>query len=113
LKKSYHVLEDGNDLYAKCQNAEDNLKTEGDSTKIKASAGIELFYGGICWGYIESVVDSIPAGEGFEPDAKVRLNQYVDLVTAYLRDNPKLRHEPAYYLIRTAVSKAFPEKQRN
>jgi len=109
VTKRYHVLEDGNDLYAQCQNAEKSIRTEeGDNIRVIASG--DLFSAGTCWGYIQAVVDSVPAGEGFEPDENVRLTQYMDVVLAYLRDNPSLRHHPAYFLTRTALSNAFPAK---
>jgi hypothetical protein len=109
-KKYYHSLQDGNELYSACQSAQENVQTEGENIRLKTSAGQTALHVGICLGYIEGVVDSIPAGEGFEPDANVRLSQYVDVVTEYLRNNPNLRHLSAYRLVRTALTDAFPTK---
>jgi hypothetical protein len=109
--KSYHSLVDGNDLYSACRSAQENIKFEGENMRLKTSEGSTVLSAGICWGYIEGVVDSIPGGEGFEPDASVRLSQYVDVVTAYLRDNPNQRHLHAYALVRIALTRAFPARR--
>jgi|SRR6266404_3970864 len=114
MHKQYHSLEDGNRLYSQCQSAQENIKTaDGDKVRLnKSTPSADLVDAGACWGYIEGVVDSIPAGEGFDPDENVRASQYVDVVLAYLRDNPKVRHVPAYVLVRTALSEAFPGKRK-
>jgi len=109
--KGYHSLKDGNELYSNCQTLQENIKYEGENLRLKTSEGSTVLSAGICWGYIEGVVDSIPVTEGFGPDSNVRLSQYVDVVTAYLRDYPNQRHLPAYGLVRTALTKAFPAKQ--
>ena len=109
--KSYYSLEDGNQLYSECQSADKNLTVgEGDAVHLKPSTPYDMVRAGLCWGYIQGVVDSIPAGEGFEPDKNVRISQYVDVVLAYLRDNPGRRHLPAYGLTRSALSHAFPSR---
>jgi hypothetical protein len=109
--KSYNSFVDGNDLYSACRSAQENIKFEGERMQLKSSEGSTVFSAGICWGYIEGVVDSIPAGEGFEPDENVRLSQCVDVVIAYLRDNPNQRHLGAYGLVRIALTKAFRTKR--
>ncbi|MGB7846848.1 MAG: Rap1a/Tai family immunity protein [Candidatus Acidiferrum sp.] len=108
--KGRYVLEDGNGLYTHCQSAENNLKMgEGDNIQMRSTASqTDFLVAGACWGYIQAVVDSIPQGEGFHPDENVRMSQYVDVVTAYLRNNPSQRQKPAYYLARTALTEAFP-----
>jgi hypothetical protein len=58
-------------------------------------------------------VDSIPDGEGFEPDPDVKISQHVDVVLAYLRDHPEKRHLSAYYLTRSALTDAFPSKLKH
>lgn len=108
--KKYYVLENGNDLYADCQNAEKSVQRGADGTIRTTVNGDDLFSAGTCWGYIMAVVDSIPEGEGFEPAEKVQMTQHLDVVFTYLRDNPSQRHLPAYFLTRTALSKAFPAK---
>src|SRR5215469_11085927 len=111
--KNYHVLMDGNDLYSRCQLADKNVRISGGGVEAKDSAPVpDLFLAGTCWGYITGVVDSIPAGEGFEPASDVRLSQHVDIVFAYLHDHPEERHLPAYTLARTALSQAFPTKPK-
>jgi hypothetical protein len=109
--KSHYVLEDGDELYAQCQSAAETVKLgEGENADMKPTASrTDILQTGVCWGYIKGVVDSIPAGEGFHPDANVRISQYVDIVTEYLRKNPNRRQQPAYFLARTAVTEAFPE----
>jgi hypothetical protein len=110
--KGYHVLMDGNALYSHCQSAQKNVRIAGENVEVLGSAGTDLFPAGQCWGYITGVVDSIPAGEGFEPDADVMQSQYVDVVFAYLRDHPEQRHSPAYSLTRNALTEAFPAKPK-
>lgn len=112
--KSYHILKDGNKLYSECQSyAKDVVVKEqgGDEVmRVQTSAGTDLYPAGACWGYITGIVDTIPAGEGFDPDADVRVSQYIDVVYAYLRDHPEQRHLAAYFLVRTALTDAFPAK---
>jgi hypothetical protein len=110
VTKEYHVLENGNQLYADCQIAEKNIETGTDGTIRTKVNGADLFSAGTCWGYIMAVVDSIPEGEGFAPAEKVQITQHMDVVLAYLRDNPSQRHLPAYFLTRTALTNAFPAK---
>ena len=111
--KGYHVLVDGNQLYADCQVAEKTVRKTGKDIETDSNAGNDLFAAGRCWGYIMGVVDSIPAGEGFEPDAEVKGSQYVDVVLAYLRDHPESRHQPAHFLTRYALTQAFPAKSKH
>jgi hypothetical protein len=107
VTKRYCVLENGNELYADCQIAEKGIETAADGTMRVKVNGADLFSAGTCWGYIMAVVDSIPEGEGFAPDGQVSMTQHMDVVLAYLRDNPSQRHLPAYYLVRTALTNAF------
>jgi hypothetical protein len=112
VNKNYHVLTDGNTLYSYCQSTKKNVTISGTNLQIPNSAGTDLFPAGMCWGYIEAIVDSIPTGEGFEPDPEVKGSQYVDVVFAYLRDHPEQRHLPAYFLTRYALTDAFPAKPK-
>jgi hypothetical protein len=112
VTKKYYVLENGNALYADCQIAEKNIQTDADGNIRTAVNGADLFAAGTCWGYIMAVVDSIPEGEGFAPGGKVQMTQHMDVVLAYLRDNPSQRHLPAYFLTRTALTNAFPAKPK-
>ena len=67
--KAYHMLLDGNRLYTDCQSAEKNVRMAGEHAQVRTEAGSDdLFLAGLCWGYVTAVVDSIPVGEGFEPD---------------------------------------------
>ena len=110
--KKYHVLENGNQLYADCQIAEKNIETGADGTIRTRVNGADLFSAGTCWGYIMAVVDSIAEGEGFAPNEHVNMTQHMDVVLAYLRDNPSQRHLPAYFLTRTALTNAFSAKPK-
>jgi hypothetical protein len=103
-KKKYHVLVDGNELFEMCGYVEKHVHISGDRVDIDGVPAAT------CWAYVEAVVDSIPGGEGFEPNEDVRLSQYVDTVFKYLKDHPESRHLPAYYLVRTALTEAFPGK---
>jgi hypothetical protein len=109
--KRHHSSVDGNQLYSECQSAEENVRTTGDTLEFRTSgSGKELVPAGMCWGYVLGVMDSIPEGEGFDPDPGVRGSQYVDVVLAYLRNHPERRNLPAYGLIRHALADAFPSK---
>jgi len=111
--KNYHVMEDGNELYSKCQIADKDVRLSEENVEVQTSAsGGDLFLAGGCWGYITAVVDSIPAGEDFDPDADVRLSQYVDVVIAYLKAHPESRHLPAYVLTRYALAESFPARAK-
>jgi Rap1a immunity proteins len=104
----HRVLMDGNALYAVCQKAERAITFSGEHIENSTQVPRDAYITGKCLGYIIAVVDSIPAGEGFDPAENVRLSQYTDVVLRYLRDNPDKRQQPAYYLVRVAITKAFP-----
>ena len=114
LTKNYHVLVDGNQLYSYCQSYETNVKVVEEGIEYRTAASqTDVLYAGQCWGYILAVVDSVPAGEGFDPDPDVKASQYMDVVFAYLRDHPESRHLPAYEITRTALSVAFPTRPKH
>lgn len=108
--KRYHVLMDGNELYAICLAAERNTHILEDSIQFSTRVPDDLYASGKCLGYITAVVDSIPSGEGFSPETNVRLSQYADVVLRYLRDNPDKRQNHAYWIVRVAVTNAFPSQ---
>jgi Rap1a immunity proteins len=110
-KKRYHVLQNGNQLHSDCRSLQEHFKMDEGVTRTSDASQFEIFNAGVCWGYIEAVVESIPEGEGFEPSSSVRMSQHVDVVLAYLRDNPASRDQSAYYLVRTALSTAFAKRQ--
>jgi len=105
-KKSYHAMMKGNELYEDCSDAEKHVQFSGERISLSTVSAAQ------CWAYVEAVVDAIPGGEGFEPDSDVRLSQYVDVVRGYLKEHPESRHFPAYYLSRTALTEAFPDKTK-
>jgi hypothetical protein len=112
--KNYHVLEDGNWLYSDCQIADKDVRFSGENIELQTSASrSDSFFAGRCWGYITAIVDSIPAGEDFDPDENVRLSQQVDVVLAYLRAHPESRHQPAHALVRYALAEAFPARAKH
>jgi Rap1a immunity proteins len=82
----------------------------GSEMDISLHSPKDAYATGKCLGYIAAAVDSIPVGEGFDPPVNVRLNQYMDVVLLYLHNNPDKRHEAAYYLVRVALSNAFPTR---
>jgi len=109
----HHVLVRGSELYSLCQAWERNIRvtTENELEAYEATGTRrDAFWAGQCWGYIEGIVDSIPAGEGFGPDPKVRVSQFVETVMLYLRNHPEEHHLPAYTIARTALIKAFPAR---
>jgi hypothetical protein len=107
--KGYHSLLSGNELYSDCQEWERNTSVSADNRiMIKTGNASAILQAGECHGYIMGIVDSIPAGEGFNPAPDVLMNQYVDVVYKYLLDHPELRHLTAYELARTALTEAFP-----
>jgi hypothetical protein len=104
------MLMDGNALYAVCQKAERAITFAGERMEI-SNPGPK---GRVCNREVPGLhnrsVDSIPAGEGFDPAENVRLSQYTDVVLRYLRDNPDKRQQPAYYLVRVSITNAFPAR---
>jgi len=60
---------------------------------------------GICLGYVIGTVDTltIPC-----LPAHVTAKQLQDIVTAYLREHPATRHQPASFLVASAVFATFP-----
>ena len=108
--KGHYVLEDGNQLYSDCQSWHRNTVTSGDRIFPSGRNLSEIYTAGACWGYILGVVDSIPASEGFDPAPSVRVTQYIDAVTDYLKSHPQLRDRPAYGLARDALTEAFPPR---
>jgi hypothetical protein len=108
--KKHHVLEDGNQLYSECQSLQQNT-TIGEGVAVHRDVTREdVMDAGACWRYVKATVDSIPEAEGFEPGSDVRINQYIDVVVLYLRNNPASREQPAYYLVRTALTSAFGKR---
>jgi hypothetical protein len=90
--KLHHELVDGNQLYADCQEWQKGFSMSDDHMLTpNPNSGADFFAAGRCWGYVLGIVDSIPAGEGFEPDEGVRASQYVDVVVRHLRGRPELR----------------------
>ena len=109
--KDYHSMMDGNELYTICQKAEKTITVLGGEMDISLHSPKDAYATGKCLGYVAAVVDAIPLGEGFDPPTTVRLNQYMDVVLLYLHNNPDKRQEPAYYLVRVALSNAFPTRR--
>ena len=102
---------DGNVLDADCQQWERGFTVSPDGQIASTPhSGANFYEAGKCFGYILGIVDSIPAGEGFDPDPRVRASQHIDVVLRYLRDNPELRHLPAHQLVRQALTDAFPKR---
>lgn len=108
--EGHRVLMDGNELYAVCQKAERAVTFSEEHAVISTRISKDVYASGKCLGYITAVVDAIPTGEGFDPAENVRLSQYIDVTVRYLRDNPNMRQHPAYYLVRTALTDAFPTR---
>jgi len=105
------VLVDGNELYSRCQSYERNVRvTEG---RIEFTGeGADLVSAGQCWGYVFAVIDSIPEGEGLDPNSSVLGSQEIDVAIKYLQDHPELRPYGAYSLVRTALTQAFPPRTK-
>jgi hypothetical protein len=105
--KRHLVLVDGNELYSRCQSYERNVRVTEGHVEFTGEAA-DLISAGQCWGYVFAVVDSIPEGEGFDPDSSVRGNQEIDVAIKYLQDHPEIRPYGAYSLVRMALTQAFP-----
>lgn len=108
--KSRYSLWDGNKLYGVCEKWNVLVTANLDGTFDPYSNRKDIGGSAMCLGYVMGVVDSIPGGEGFSPDSNVSVIQYADVVFAYLRDHPEIRHKPAYWLTRKALTQAFPAK---
>lgn len=77
---------DGNSLYAYCR-----------------SGGVEL---GVCYGYVAGITHSLQV-EGLLCPGAATNEQAIDVVTAYLEQNPSLRHLSAEQLVAAALLEAF------
>jgi hypothetical protein len=62
-----------------------------------------------CWGYLMGVIDSTPIDKNFSPPGERRLSEWVDIVVAYLKANTDKWSQPAFFLVRKAISRK-PEK---
>ena len=58
-----------------------------------------------CWGYVMGVIDSTPIDRNFSPPGGRRLSEWVDIIVAYLKANPDTWSQPAFYLVRKAISR--------
>jgi Rap1a immunity proteins len=89
----YYV--DGNVLYSKCSTSENFADKE------------------YCLGYISGThdyIDGIQAssGKAICTPNQITIGQEVDVVSLYLKNNPKLRHFTASSLVWLALKDAFP-----
>ena len=83
----------GNDLYADCQKDADLWKRYRCMGYVTAISDMHDVYN-------ISTTSCVPLG--------ATVGQLMDVVTAYLRDNPQKRHAPASQQVTLALSKAFP-----
>ena len=60
-----------------------------------------------CWGYLMGVIDSTPIDKSFSPPGERRLSEWVDIVVAYLKANPDKWSQPAFFLVRKAISRKW------
>ena len=58
-----------------------------------------------CWGYLMGVIDSTPIDKNFSPPGERRLSEWVDIVVAYLKANTAKWSQPAFFLVRKAISR--------
>lgn len=58
-----------------------------------------------CWGYVMGVIDSTPIDKSFSPPEERRLSEWVDIVVAYLKANTDKWNQPAFFLVRKAISR--------
>jgi hypothetical protein len=100
---------DGNNLYNDCTAATTTVPTE------------QFLLVGTCIGYVTAITDALFAGNsvnGFKACIPINadINQIVDVVKNYIRDNPEKRHLVAVGLVAAALGRAFPcrpTKQQN
>lgn len=97
----------GNELYAWCTTAQKTMILSANNEVKTSGSADDMTAASQCWGYVEGVVDSTPAGDGFKPASDVRLSQYVDVVTEYLKAHANIRNKPAAGLIQDALVEAF------
>jgi hypothetical protein len=58
-----------------------------------------------CWGYLMGVIDSTPINRSFSPPEERRLSEWVNIVVAYLKANTDKWSQPAFFLVRKAISR--------
>jgi hypothetical protein len=51
------------------------------------------------------VIDSTPIDKSFSPPGERRLSEWVDIVVAYLKANTDKWSQPAFFLVRKAISR--------
>jgi hypothetical protein len=96
----------GNDLHKWC-----------NGTASPRSDYIKGFEFGSCSGFVMGVfetnsgVNGGVAGFKFCPPKKPDIQQLIDIVRKWLRDNPEKRHYSAESLVAVAFSEAFPCKK--
>lgn len=88
----WRIKNSGNNLYKQC---EQRLSPDG-----------KLVGEMICAGFIIGIADS-GAHKACLPDELV-ISQVTDVVVAWLRNNPALRHHPAAHLVAKALEDAYP-----
>jgi hypothetical protein len=100
------TLVDGNQLYGWCIVAQKVTTPSGQGTVETNGTVDQLVSTASCWGYIEGVIDTTPVGGGFDP-GPVRLSQYIDVVTEYLRVHANIRNRGASSLVQNALKESF------
>lgn len=99
--QAFGQIKSGNDLLRYCE-------AEGS-----------MFASGICYGYIQGVMDAIDLASGLEGSqvhnlcipAQSNNGQIRDIVVAYLKSNPDKRHWQSAALVHNALNSAFCKKQ--
>jgi hypothetical protein len=101
------TLVDGNQLYGWCIVAQKVTKPSGQGAVESNGTVDELVSTASCWSYIEGVIDTTPVGGEFNPGPTVRLSQYVDVITEYLRVHANIRNRGASALVQSALKESF------
>jgi Rap1a immunity proteins len=105
-----HVsLIDGARLYGWCKATAELVQASPESDKtLVFPVGRPGQDAAWCYGYVSAIVDSMPLEKGyFAPSPKVRLTQYVAVVTPYLHYHPQLWHQPAAGAVHIALRQEF------
>ena len=95
------VALNGNHLYTDCTATTTKVPTE------------QFLLAGTCIGYITAITDALSSGNlvnGFKACIPINadMNQIVDVVKNFIRDNPEKRHLVAVGLVAEAFARAFP-----
>jgi hypothetical protein len=111
-QSSYYSLVKGNELKTWCKTWDKVIRVNADHTveHDTDATPTDIYDAAMCAGYVEGIVDSLPADDSFAPGENVRGSQHIAVVENFLNAHPELLDQPAMKLARRALREAFGTK---